>query len=314
MTRHFQVESTRAPVGRPSSFGDRIFRRAVARVEALSVPAQYLLAALLIAVIGIVDTITGFDIQLSILYLIPVSMLAWHRGWKAARIGGLVCMFVWLAADLIAGHVYTHMAVLFWNTSVRGLFFFLFGYVLSQLRFAVDEEQRLARTDSLTGVANSRSFLEAAAAEVARQHRYGEALSIAFLDCDNFKEVNDRHGHAEGDDLLRAIASCIKSSLRSVDTVARLGGDEFAILLPETDVAAAAIVSNKVRDSLRNAIDKHNVTFSIGLVTYLIPPYDVNALVHTADQAMYDAKKTGKNATRHRVIEDESPAAAARDA
>lgn len=284
------------------SWGARLFRKLVGRIECMQAATQYLIAVFLVAAIGILDFATGFEVQLSILYLIPVSMIAWHRGWGPARIIAVVAMLVWLSADQWAGNSYSNLAVLFWNTAVRGGFFMLFGLVLAHLRQASDEEQRLARTDSLTGVANSRSFLETTAHEVRRQRRYGKPLSIAFLDCDNFKEVNDRFGHAVGDELLQNIASCMYGCVRSVDTVARLGGDEFAILLPETDAHAADIVCDKVRDALRLSVARYGVTFSIGVVTYYLPPVDVEDMLHNADQAMYEAKKTGKNASSHRII------------
>lgn len=262
----------------------------------------YILAVLTIAIIGYVDLVTSPDIALSIFYLLPVSVLAWHGGWKAARLVVLASTIVWMLAEAATGRVYPNQAVLYWNTAVRAAFFVIVGYTLSQLRRSVDEEQRLARTDSLTGVANSRSFLELAGHEVARQRRYHQPLSIAFLDCDNFKDVNDRHGHAAGDDLLRRIALGIHASLREVDIVARLGGDEFAVLLPESDAHAAETVCIKVREALRLAVAQYDVTFSIGLVTFLTPPHDVEALLHAADGAMYEAKNTGKNRSRHRII------------
>ncbi|HUP87999.1 MAG TPA: GGDEF domain-containing protein, partial [Longimicrobiales bacterium] len=289
MTRHFRVEEGTPRIA-PGKFGASPFRKLVRRVECMQAATQYLIAVFLIAVIGLVDFSTGFEVQLSILYLIPVSMIAWHRGWGPARVVAVVAMLVWMGADQWAGHSYSSMPILFWNTAVRGAFFLLFALVLAHLRDAVDEEQRLARTDSLTGVANSRSFLETTEHEVRRQGRYGKPLSIAFLDCDNFKEVNDRYGHAMGDELLQNIASCMHACVRSVDTVARLGGDEFAVLLPETDAHAADIVCEKVREALRVAVAKYGVTFSIGVVTYYLPPVDVEDMLHNADQAMYEAK------------------------
>lgn len=287
----------------PSPRGTRKFRRFLAAVESLSIPAQYAITAVLIFVVFTLDFITGAEIAFSIFYLAPVSLLAWHRGLRAACVGAVICTAAWLLADVLNLHVYSNPSIQYWNALVRGGFFFVVAIILVQLRNAVDEEQRLARTDTLTGAANSRSFLEIAAAEVARQHRYHHPLSIAFLDCDNFKEVNDEYGHVAGDELLRRIASTIQRELRKVDVVARLGGDEFAVLLPESGERAAAIAMAKVSAALKTALADYAVTFSVGIVTYCEPPQDVEALIHSADRAMYDAKNAGKNTSRHYVID-----------
>lgn len=281
---------------------ERQVRTLTAGIDNFHPVAQYLIAAFLIAVIFSIDIVTGPEVALSIFYLLPITMMAWHRGWAAARMSVIVSGLAWIGADFLTGNEYQLEITRYWNALVRVGFFVIVAYTLSQLRRTMFEAQRLARTDSLTGAANSRSFLELAAVEVARQQRYGHPLSIAFFDCDNFKEVNDRFGHSAGDDLLQRIAMGVQSVLREVDVVARLGGDEFGILLPESDEKAARTVSDKIREVLRLAVGDYNVTFSIGLVTFLSPPDDVNQMVHTADEAMYEAKNSGKNASRHRVI------------
>lgn len=302
VARHFKVQSAKvtAPVSTP--IGERQFRRLIGRIETLPAAAQYAIAALITLVVFVVDTVSGPEIAFSIFYLLPISMLAWHRGWQVARIAVLASGLAWLLADVLAGHQYSLAAIQYWNALVRTTFFFVVAYTVTQLRRAVDEQQRLARTDTLTGVANSRWLLELTEREIKRQKRYLHPLSMAFIDCDNFKQVNDRFGHAAGDELLRRIATAVLLTLREVDVVARLGGDEFAILLPETDAPAAEKVSAKVREALRHAVREFNVTFSIGLVTYLRPAASVDELLHSADQVMYEAKNAGKNRSRHNVV------------
>jgi diguanylate cyclase (GGDEF)-like protein len=288
------------PQAQPTGY--QSFHRFLLAVEGLSTPAQYAITATLIFIVFVLDFVTGPEVAFSIFYLLPISLLAWHRGLRAAIFGVFVCGLAWLLADTLNDHDYSHPAIQYWNALVRTGFFFVVSYILVQLRRAVNEEQRLARTDNLTGVANSRWFLEIAATEIARQRRYKHPLSIAFLDCDNFKDVNDKFGHAAGDELLKRIATAVQSSLREVDVVARLGGDEFAILLPESDARAALFVSNKVRAALKLAVSDFNVTFSVGIVTYHEAPASVELLVHSADQAMYEAKKSGKDAVRHHIV------------
>ncbi len=271
-------------------------------IDNLSAVAKYALAALLIAGISFVDALSGPEIDLSLLYFMPVALLAWHANWSAAQLAALACGAAWLIADNFADAAYSATLIQYWNAAVRTAGFLIVGFVLAQLRGAAREEHRLARTDPLTGVANSRLFIEFATLECARQHRYYHPLSLAFLDCDNFKRVNDLYGHAAGDDLLRKIALTITRSLREVDIVARLGGDEFAILLPESDQKAAATVLRKLRNGLKTVGEQYNVTFSIGLVTYLRGADSVDQMLNAADKAMYEAKRAGKNTARHKVF------------
>jgi diguanylate cyclase (GGDEF)-like protein len=154
--------------------------------------------------------------------------------------------------------------------------------------------------DSLTGLPNPRAFAEAATAELDRQRRSGRPLTIAFLDLDRFKEVNDRHGHQAGDALLAEVARCLRSSTRATDHLGRLGGDEFAVLMPETDEVGAERVLERIQASILNAMGEQGwpVTSSIGAVVFPVAPASVDELVGKADQLMYLVKHSGKGAFR----------------
>jgi diguanylate cyclase (GGDEF)-like protein len=301
-TRRFAEGTGPAPGGEAAAFADRLFGRLAGFVEGLPILGQYAIAVVLILAIFSADVWTGPELALSIFYLLPISLLGWQRGGRAAFAAVAVCGGAWLLADILSHHVYAHPAIRYWNALVRIGFFIIVAFILTQLRRALEGQQHLARTDGLTGVTNSRRFVEIAAAEIVRMERYGRPLSIAFLDCDNFKQVNDRQGHAAGDSLLRNIGLRIERSLRRTDVVARLGGDEFAVLMPETAATAASKVCEKLRLALADAVDQSGVTFSMGLVTYLEPPVDVEDMLHRADQAMYEVKQSGKDAVRQRII------------
>jgi diguanylate cyclase (GGDEF)-like protein len=275
----------------------------MSRFDRLTLRMQQIVAALLIVLIFVVDWLTGPEIALSIFYVIPVALLGWQIGARQATVAAGLCGLAWLAADYLAGQHYSVHAIMYWNAAVRLGLFVIIGQTLAQLRRSVEEEQRIARTDSLTGMANGKAFLEACTYEVARQRRYNHPLSVAFIDCDNFKEVNDQFGHAAGDELLRSIASKLKASLRDVDVIARVGGDEFAVLLPESDELVADAVCTKLRETLTFAAE-YPVTFSLGMVTYYSQPTDAEEVVRNADLAMYEAKKSGKNGSRHRIFGD----------
>jgi diguanylate cyclase (GGDEF)-like protein len=271
-------------------------------LENTTAAMQYGIAAVLLVIAAAADEFTGPRISWLIFYLPPIAMLAWHRNWPAARLAAVAAGVAGLVVDVYSSGGTAPTPTQWWNAGVHTGVFLFVGFLLGQLRMALREEQQVARTDDLTGVANNRSFLEFATLELARQRRYYHPLSIAFLDCDNFKRVNDFYGHAKGDELLRRIALTITQTLREVDVVARLGGDEFGILLPESNQKAAAYVVRKLRNALKPIGEQYGVTFSMGVVTYLQPADSVDQMLHAADKVMYDVKRAGKNSARHKVF------------
>ena len=176
------------------------------------------------------------------------------------------------------------------------LFLLLLGLLTAMHRLQLAHETD-ARTDALTGAANSRAFGDLAGAEVERTQRYRHRLSLAYVDVDDFKRINDLEGHAQGDRVLRLLGEAMRSAVRSVDTVARLGGDEFVILMPETGAAEARAVTERLTGDLAGLATKagRRVTCSIGLVTFDVPPGSVQELVDAGDELMYKAKHGGKN-------------------
>lgn len=170
----------------------------------------------------------------------------------------------------------------------------------AELARARDEAERMARTDGLTGVANRRCFEEVAAQEVARAQRYKQPLSMILFDIDLFKQVNDNHGHAVGDAVIRAAASVVREAVREVDFVARVGGEEFAILLPGIHQAQAVTTAERLRELIAERVASHqdlnlNFTASLGVSECRLDDPGFGALLHRADQAMYLAKQRGRN-------------------
>ncbi len=176
--------------------------------------------------------------------------------------------------------------------------------IQKDLEASLVKERELSRSDALTGLPNRRAFIEAAETEMARSRRYSHHFSVAYLDLDGFKKVNDTLGHNTGDEVLATVAKILRSNLRTSDTVARLGGDEFAILLPETHPTAAKEVLTKLQKLLRIAMKAGGwkVDFSIGLASFLEPPVSVDDLIRTADELMYSVKTNGKGALAAAVM------------
>jgi two-component system cell cycle response regulator len=150
----------------------------------------------------------------------------------------------------------------------------------------------LASHDSLTGALNRGAFEQRLDAELARVWRTGTPLSLVVFDVDHFKSINDRYGHAAGDDALRGIGDAVNSGMRRSDVFGRLGGEEFALLLPDTDLAGAATVADKLR--LRFA-EKATFTVSFGVADVRDGDRDARTVFDAADRALYAAKRAGRD-------------------
>ena len=168
------------------------------------------------------------------------------------------------------------------------------------LNVAEEELRRIAVRDSLTDVFNRRYFFEVASREFARAKRYHEVFSIIIFDLDNFKAVNDTYGHLAGDDALRTISRICLENIRAVDTFARYGGEEFVLLLPRTDQLRAHESGERLREVISAAPIAFNrnqfqVTTSLGLCTFEETLPDLDAMLMRADEALFEAKRGGKN-------------------
>lgn len=164
-----------------------------------------------------------------------------------------------------------------------------------------EETDKRAVTDPLTGLYNRNYLGDALEKECRRAKRYGSPLSCLMLDLDNFKEVNDRHGHLEGDSVLRQVAIAIGNSVREIDIAARYGGDEFILLLNECDDAAAERIVQRIRRTvaaLSMGIGEP-LSVSAGVATYPSFGPNLDELIARADDALLDAKRAGKNDVRH---------------
>ena len=250
----------------------------------------------LVLLMGVLDYLTGYALSFSIFYLLPVMMVSWFVTRRDAFMFSGISAAVWFAADIISGHPYSHVAIPFWNAAVRLGFFLIVAFTITVIKDMLEKEKILARIDFLTGISNNRHFLEMMAGEMNRTGRFGHPFSIAYIDIDNFKQVNDTLGHTAGDKLLCEVATSIKSNIRLIDTVARLGGDEFAVLMPVTGSQNAVTGMTKILISLRNMVgeNKWPVTFSIGVVT-CYDVCDLDTLLKQADDLMYSVKASGKN-------------------
>jgi len=259
-----------------------------------------------VAAIAWLDQATGSAVQLGIFYLLPVLLVAWCA--NSSALGLIVALASAAALPLrtLSSHSpAVSLLVACWNGAVRLALFAVVLYLLYRVRALLSARDELASTDELTGLANLRAFREIASHEIERSRRYRHQISLAYIDVDDLKSVNDRHRHAEGDRVLRALATVLLANVRSVDTVARIGGDEFVVLMPETSARAALPISQRILAAMPQTVQvaEGDLTCSIGLVTFKRVPLSVAELVGAADGLMYAAKADGKDALRHGVIE-----------
>jgi diguanylate cyclase (GGDEF)-like protein len=261
---------------------------------------------MLIILIGIADYLTGEEVSSAIFYLLPISLSAWFIGKGAALLISFISAITWITADLIARKSYLHPLIHFWNTIMSLGIFLLVSYILSALKTSLEQEKILSRTDPLTGLITRRYFNELAVMEISRAHRFKHQFSVAYIDIDDFKTINDRFGHSAGDTLLCSIAGIMQQNIRETDIAARLGGDEFVILMPETGAESARVVFPELQVQLLETVQKKKwaVSFSIGVMTFMTPPASVDDMINRVDNLMYTVKKSGKNEIKYDVCED----------
>ncbi|WP_293208581.1 GGDEF domain-containing protein [Parvibaculum sp.] len=173
---------------------------------------------------------------------------------------------------------------------------------LNELQQNLEKAHSEARTDGLTGVNNRKAFDEALAREIAAAQQGGAPLCLAIGDIDHFKKFNDTFGHRTGDQVLRLVASCLKSGVMAGHFVARYGGEEFAVIMPATEVLSAETIANKVRETVQaRELVKRSTGESLGRVTMsmgiaLLQPGETGAsLIERADACLYEAKHAGRN-------------------
>jgi len=254
----------------------------------------------LVGLLGLLDYLTGNDILFSLFYFVPIVLVTLAVSLKFGLFISFLSAITLLVAEVSTGFSYSHPIIFLLNTLIRTVFYAFVAYLVSALYKLQKEERLAARTDFVTGAVNARYFNELLQMEVERIRRYPHPITVVFIDIDNFKLVNDLFGHKMGDEVLRCIASELKSQLRSTDCIARLGGDEFALLLPSARQADAEVAISKVHNHLRAEMKRRNlpITFSMGAVTCVVPPYSAEQIINMADELMYEVKNSTKDDVR----------------
>ncbi len=254
----------------------------------------------LVAVL-LLKLLAGPDVGFSAVALLPVAYVTWF----VSRPAGIEAAAAAAAGLFLANawrlHRYPTAGIDFWNALMDLVVFVFVAWLLSETQRQYRRVEQLAREDPLTGLLNRRAFLDAVRLECRRAERQQSPLTLAYIDVDNFKAINDTHGHATGDRCLKIVAQTLTRVIRDIDVAGRLGGDEFAVLLTAITAASPAAVLAEVAQALRGAreSDCPAISFSVGAVTFRHPAGDPQGLLREADGLMYQAKQGGKNRLIH---------------
>ena len=260
-------------------------------------PAIGWTAIIWIALVAL-DGMTGPHYSFSSLYLVLLCMTTWCFG----RIVGLASGALAIAATLYlngfgdglsapASSVPALAAA--WNASMRGVGVVFIILLVGAFRRTFDQEQANALIDPLTGLGNRRSFQRECKRQEMTARRDRRILLCGVIDLDGFKAVNDQHGHAAGDEVLRIVAQALGAAVRPYDVTARLGGDEFAFCLTVRDEAAGQLKAGRIHEAVMAAMEasEWSATCSLGAAT----GSDVEQALRVADKIMYEAKALGKS-------------------
>jgi diguanylate cyclase (GGDEF)-like protein len=264
-----------------------------------------------LAAVGLLDYVTGPWLSFALFYVAPVLGAAWWLGRGPALLAALTAGIAWFEAEAW-GHRGEPTRTLLWNSMSRLAMLIAMAAMVVRIREdrrrlkdvntrlsrLLDAEEKLARTDPLTGLPNRRAFLERLADELARARRGGHPVSIAYIDIDNFKRINDDKGHVQGDEFLKQMAEAIRETIRASDVAARLGGDEFAVLFTDAKRSAVEPLARRLLSRTRALGERHpglDVGASVGMAWFEAAPDAPEQLLDRADGAMYEAKSAGKH-------------------
>jgi diguanylate cyclase (GGDEF)-like protein len=276
--------------------------------------ALILLGLVLLGLVSAGDylTHTNYVLEFSPFYLVPISFFSWFIG----KYAGLAITATSLGTAYFIRLSQIPYVSAYWNLFILFALYLSSTLMIDQLKRLYDNERTLSRIDPLTRIANRRALFEAAIQAKSLSDRQNVPLSLAYIDIDGFKLLNDHFGHSTGDKVLAVTAAVIQKALRPTDIVARIGGDEFAILLPATDGTTAARVFDRIRLELDRAMSQRSwpVTFSVGIASFSPPLGSVRDMLQTADEVMYTVKRAGKNRLELREVDSShSPAATSRN-
>ncbi len=260
-------------------------------LDAASKPSLLVIGFILVLAIGGIDVASGYELNVSIFYLVPIALVTWYINRRTGLWFSALCALVWLLADFADGHPYSYFLVPYWNMLVRFAYFSIASSGLAQLKAQLEREGELARRDFLTGLPNNRYFHELVAVERERASQQKQPFTLVQVDADGVKEINLRLGPAAGDQILCTTARTIEKNVPSQSLVARVRSTGFAILLPKTNLNAARQILEKLHMNLQEQRRQHGhpVTFCTCALTFTQAPGTMAELLGEADRLLNQA-------------------------
>lgn len=264
----------------------------------------YVICVVLTGMVGLLDYASGYEISFFIFYALPIWIAAWYAGKRSGLVIALASFVIWTIADFCTGHPYSHPLIPYWNGLIRLVFFVFTALAVDDMKARLRLEELNADFDALTGILNGRGFRKKADILYPLIQRSAQSYGIAFIDVDNFKQVNDTKGHAEGDLILKKVAETMADCLRTSDMISRFGGDEFVVLLPRADLEGCRKAMEVFKARLDEMAQANGwpIGFSIGVGIFDGKKTDIEAAIQAADALMYDVKRGGKGNVLCRVI------------
>ncbi|MCK9380149.1 MAG: GGDEF domain-containing protein [Sulfuritalea sp.] len=274
--------------------------------QKISYYARILLIAVEVFLIGVLSHAAGKYlpgemvryISLDVLYCLPIIQTARmaaihhavrHSDTHSSTFAGIAVALAWSATEAAVIWPDFPLNAFLLNTFTRSVVFTVLGRVVLKLW----RESEFAHKDMLTGLANRLELLERLEAEQVRSERSGSPYSLLYIDIDQFKSLNDNHGHHVGDEALKIMADILRESSRKVDIAARIGGDEFVLLLPDTDKPSCDVLIERIDDLSKQAFEGRSwqISVSIGQATKVGKTQKVDWVIQLADENMYEVKK-----------------------
>lgn len=244
-------------------------------------------SAALTAAICLLDWVTGWEVSVLALYLLPAGIAGWYAGRRMGIAVSVLGAAAWLVADLWSGHPYSHPGIPYWNMVPRVAIFAAFGVLAAELRKARERTARGADDEALPPAGSFYRMLEQ---EHARLLRYGRPVTLAYVDAGAMRG----DAGAASESFAAAVRDALRGTLRATDVIARPRGKEFALLLADTGPEAAAVALERLRGHLREAAAQQgpSATVSVGAVSCASPAADLNHVIQRAYQLMYQAARS----------------------
>jgi diguanylate cyclase (GGDEF)-like protein len=265
---------------------------------------QIITSFILLIVLFILDSSTSWELSFTLYYLLLVLMVGIKISFRWGILFCILTIISGASSDIINDYPYTDCFYFYVRHINRFIIYLVIVYMASKCKNACEYERYKSYYDYLTNIYNRRGFYHALDVERKRAQRNNTQLAVVYIDCDNFKEVNDQFGHRRGDELLVEIALMLKKFIRAIDTVARIGGDEFVVIFVDSDLKTISETVNRLHIKLTEEIKNlgFNVTFSCGLGVFEYLPIDDDEIIFLVDNLMYESKRTGKNKVSVKVF------------